>query len=264
MNSYSRIIEKIFLSNFRPGASEVPFAREEIIQAARRLRISLPKNLGDVIYSFRFRVDFPESVASKAPRGMTWIIRLTGRARYSFVANKFSIISPSAGLMATKIPDATPGIIARYALSDEQALLAKVRYNRLVDVFSGVACYSLQSHLRTAVFELGQVETDEIYIGVDKDGVHYAFPIQAKGGRDRQSVVQIEQDFAICREKFPDLLCRPVAAQFMDDGVIALFEFAQDGKRIAISRERHYKLVPEKQLSTEELISYRSLRRPHS
>ena len=32
---------------------------------------------------------------------------------------------------------ATPGIVAKYAFNDEQALFAKVRYNRLVDVFTG-------------------------------------------------------------------------------------------------------------------------------
>ena len=39
--------------------------------------------------------------------------------------------------------------------------------------------------------------------------------------------MQIEQDFAVCARKFPTLLCRPVAAQFMPDGVIALFDFEQ-------------------------------------
>lgn len=87
------------------------------------------------------------------------------------------------------------------SVSDEQALLAKLRYNRLVDIFTGVACYSLQSHLRTHVSGIGQVETDEIYIGVDRRGVHYVFPIQAKGGKDRIGVVQIEQDFAMCAAK---------------------------------------------------------------
>jgi len=51
-------------------------------------------------------------------------------------------------MAAIKIPDATPEIVAAYALSDEQALLAKVRYNRLLDIFLGVAAYSLQNHLR--------------------------------------------------------------------------------------------------------------------
>ena len=67
-------------------------------------------------------------------------------------------------LVETKIPDATPGVISRYAINDEQGLLAKLRYNRLIDIFTGLTCYSLQNHLRTTVPELGQVETDEIYL----------------------------------------------------------------------------------------------------
>jgi len=74
---------------------------------------------------------------------------------------------------------------------------------------------------------MGQVETDEIYLGIDRRGAHYVFPVQAKGGRDRMSVVQIEQDLAMCANKFPNLICRPIAAQFMGDELIALFDFEQ-------------------------------------
>ncbi len=87
-------------------------------------------------------------------------------------------------------------MIARYALSDEQALLAKIRYNRLIDLFTGLTCYSLQNHLRTAVKNVGQVETDEIYVGLDKRGAHFILPVQAKGKREKIGIVQIEQDIA--------------------------------------------------------------------
>lgn len=93
-------------------------------------------------------------------------------------------------MVTIKVPDATPGIIAKYALNDEQALLAKVRYNRLLDIFTGVTCYSLQNHLRTTVPNMGQIETDELYVGVDKRGVHYVLPVQAKGGKDKLGIVQ--------------------------------------------------------------------------
>jgi len=128
---------------------------------------------------------------------------------------------------------------------------------RLVDIFTGVACYSLQNHLRTTVPEMGQVETDEIYLGVDKKGAHYVFPIQAKAGKDRLSVVQIEQDTAVCATKFPLLTCRPVAAQFMQGDVIALFELEQGENTVAIVSERHYKLVPPDQVTEADLQSYR-------
>ncbi|WP_207787804.1 hypothetical protein [Candidatus Thiosymbion oneisti] len=144
-----------------------------------------------------------------------------------------------------------------YALNDEQALLAKLRYNRLVDIFTRVTCYPLQSHLRTSVPSLGQVETDEIYIGVDRRGVHYVFPVQAKGKTDRLSIVQIEQDVAMCKHKFPKLICRPIAAQFMPDQLIVLFEF-EDGKdSVVIASEKHYRLVPPEEIDEDDLAAYR-------
>lgn len=159
-------------------------------------------------------------------------------------------------MVATKVPDSTPGIVAKYAFNDEQALLARVRYNRLVDIFLGITCYSLQNHLRTTVPNMGQVETDEIYVGLDKKGVHYVVPVQAKGGTDRLGIVQIEQDFGVCEHRFPLLVCRPVAAQFMQDETICIFEFAQSDEGVGIAGERHYKLVPPDEISDSDLSDY--------
>jgi len=257
-NRYAQIIEYIFRSHYQEGAREVLFEREEIEQAAATLRIKLPKNLGDVIYSFRYRVELPKWIQSKAPAGEGWIIRPAGKARYRFVASTTLTIVPNALLAETKIPDATPGIIAKYALNDEQALLAKVRYNRLIDIFTGVACYSLQSHLRTQVRGVGQVETDEVYIGVDRRGAQYALPVQAKGKTDRLSIVQIEQDFAMCASKFPALICHPIGAQFMADDLIALFHFEEGEEGAAVEMERHYRLVPPKDVTAADLETYRN------
>lgn len=256
-NRYSQIIEELFHSRFKPSAMEVPFERDDLVRVAKRLGIRLPKNLGDVIYSFRYRTTLPESVRAKAPQGKEWIIRPAGPAKYCFVAIAKAIIQPNKMMAQTKVPDATPGVIAMYALSDEQALLAKLRYNRLIDIFTGVACYSLQNHLRTTVPHLGQIETDEIYIGVDKKGVHYVFPVQAKGGNDRLSVVQIEQDMAMCASKFQHLICRSIGAQFTEDDLIALFEFEQSKEGIAIVSEKHYRLVPGEEVTEADLKSYR-------
>jgi hypothetical protein len=256
-NRYSAIIEKIFTSKFKPGMKMVDFAREEFESVARQLRIKLPKNLGDLVYSFRYRTDLPEKIQAEAGKGEMWIIRPVGRARYRLALVVDRPLQPNANLATTKVPDATPGIVTKYAFDDEQALLARLRYNRLIDVFTGVTCYSLQNHLRTVVPEMGQIETDELYVGLDKKGAHYIFPIQAKGGTDKLNVVQIEQDFAICATKFPSLICRPIGAQFMDGGIIALFEFEQADGSVRISAEKHYKLVPPEEVTKEDLENYR-------
>ncbi len=257
-NCYSRIIERIFEDHYETGARTVAFERDEIERVAHELHVILPKNIGDLIYSFRYRTALPEAIRSRAPEGHSWIIRPAGRARYQFVATTVATIVPTSMLAETKIPDATPAIIAMYALSDEQALLAKVRYNRLIDIFTGVTCDSLQSHLRTAVPGIGQVETDEIYVGVDRKGAQYVFPVQAKGGNDKLSIVQIEQDFALCAAKFPSLLCRPIAAQFVGADLIALFDFEEGENGIAISSERQYRLVPPDGVTAADLAWYRT------
>ncbi len=259
-NAYARIIEAIFVKKFRPGSDYVEFARTDIEENAALLNIPLPKNLGDLIYSFRYRQPLPDSIRKRAPAGRDWIIRPIGRSKYALVASAITKIPPNPNLARTRIPDATPGIIEMHRLGDEQALLAHIRYNRLIDIFTGITCYSLQSHLRTTVKAIGQVETDELYVGLDRRGTHFVLPVQAKRGSDMINVVQIEQDMAMCSEKFPGLTCIPIAACAIEDRIIALFAFEIAGKgehcTIALSAEKHYQLLPPDQISAEDLRLY--------
>ena len=258
---YARLIVHLFETHHCPGQTEVVFVRQELEHAADSLDMPLPKNLGDVIYSFQHRTPLPDQIQDTAPPDRKWMLVNKGVGRYAFELRTTVRFRPRARLAVTKVPDATPGVVAKYALDDEQALLTRLRYNRLLDIFSGLACYSLQNHLRTTVPDLGQVETDEIYVGLDKWGRHYVLPVQAKGGQDEIGVVQIEQDIALC--KFPDLICRAVAAQFMAGGVIALFAFELDTHgEVCIVDERHYRLVSPEELSEEELAQYRQRGNP--
>lgn len=258
LNRYSQLIEEIFLQRYTKEKTEIEFERQELISAANRLGIDLPKNLGDIIYSFRYRTALPESIRKTAPDGLEWIIRPIGQSRYKFALTVIAGITPNPLLAETKILEATPGIITKYALSDEQALLAKLRYNRLIDIFIGVTCYSLQNHLRTNVPGIGQIETDELYVGVDQYGAQYVFPVQAKGGNDQLGIVQTEQDFALCAEKFPLLICIPIAAQFMEDSLIALFTFEMSENGVVVGNEKHYRLVAPEEMTDEKLSRYRA------
>jgi hypothetical protein len=255
-NRYTALIERIFLNGYKPGMTEIPFHRDELALTAKRLHIVLPKNLGDVIYSIRYRMLLPKAIEKTQPSGKEWVIEGRGKSQYAFCLVAVNRILPNPNLAAIKIPDSTPEIVAFNALSDEQALLAKVRYNRLLDIFLGVAGYSLQNHLRTTVAGLGQVEIDEIYVAVDKRGRQYVLPVQAKGGSDRLSTVQARQDIACCTEKFPGLICRAISAQFIENDLIALFELGMSDGDIRILEERHYRLVPADQITQADLKTY--------
>jgi len=259
---YASIIVNIFQKHWKKGMEEFEFHRDEMVEAAAATAVDRPDNLGDVIYSFKFRKTLPAAILTTAPKGQSWILEGAGSSRYRFRLVKLGGTSfkPREDIAAIKIPDATPEIIGAYALGDEQALLAKVRYNRLIDIFLGLTTYSLQNHLRTQVKGMGQIEIDEIYVGLNKNGAQFVIPVQAKGGSDKLSPVQTLQDEACCRIKFPDIICRPVSAQFMDDDVIALFELTVENGNALIVEERHYRLVPSDQidLATKRQYAERS------
>jgi hypothetical protein len=260
-NRYRRLIELVFFGlefgAYDSSKTEIPFERADLERAATQLEVALPKNLGDAVYSIRYRMSMPRSILAVQPSGMEWIIDGAGRARYVFRLVAINRIVPRQELVTIKVPEATPEIITCYALNDEQALLAKVRYNRLIDIFLGITSYSLQNHLRTTVKGIGQIEIDEVYVGLDRNGAHYVIPVQAKSGKDQLGVVQTKQDIRFCQEKFPDLICRTVSAQFMENDLIAMFELTVHEDSVLIVDEKHYKLVPGDSISAAELRSYR-------
>jgi len=257
MNRYQSLIHRIFFDHWKESVTEFEFAREELEEGAPALGFKSVKNIGDVPYSFRYRNKLPQDILDTQPEGLEWIIVGAGRSRYRFKLVKKTRVLPRDDLVRIAIPDATPELIRAYALDDEQALLAIVRYNRLIDTFLGLTTYSLQNHLRTTVEGIGQIEIDELYIGLDKHGCHYVIPVQAKGGRDQIGIVQTSQDIQFVEQKFPEMRCRAIAAQFMDGGVVALFELTLQDDEVKVVEERHYKLVPASELDQEAIRSYR-------
>ncbi len=259
LNRYQSILSRIFFNHFAEGVEQFDFAREEIEQVGAILEVKLPKNLGDVVYSQRYRAEWPQEIKATIPAGKDWIIVPAGRSRYRFkLIRGSSKIVPRLNAAVIKVPDSTPEIIAKYAQSQEQGVLARVRYNRLVDIFLGITAYSLQNHYRTTVREMGQIEIDELYVGVNREGQQFIVPVQAKGGSDQLSIVQGLQDIACCKQKFPTLVCRPISTQFMPDGVIVMFELREEEDLIPrVAEERHYSLVPASEISEADLARYR-------
>lgn len=259
LGAYQAIIEDIFSRFYVVGATEFEFGRDAIAESAKRRNVKAPKNLGDVIYTFRYRRSLPKSILETQPEGLYWLILGAGDARYRFRLSTLNYIEPTKGLLVRKIPDATPEIISQYALSDEQALLAKVRYNRLIDIFLGVTAYSLQNHLRTKIDNYGQIEIDELYVGVDSLGAQYIIPVQAKGGNDKLGVIQTIQDVTFCQSqpRYKHSIPRTVSAQFMAGDVIAMFELTFDGNDVSILREKHYKLVSANEITPTDLSIYK-------
>ena len=166
-------------------------------------------------------------------------------------------ISPNPFYATRWVVDRTPAPVTHFSFSERGALLAKIRHNNLVGLFLGLDVYSIQCCASVNVRRIGQIEIDEVYVGLDRSGRQFVVPVQAKGGGDKLNVVQTKQDIACCSEKFPGLICRALSAQFVEADRIALFELTLEDGAIKIADEAHYQLLPADQISLEELAGYR-------
>ena len=73
-NRYGAIIERIFFDRYADGQTVVEFTRQDIIDTSDALGIALPKNVGDVLYSFRYRTLLPERIRNTCPPSESWYI----------------------------------------------------------------------------------------------------------------------------------------------------------------------------------------------
>ena len=103
-NRYQRLIAGIFLDHWIEGVEAFEFDRSEIEDKAALLAIKLPKNIGDVPYSFRYRAELPADILATQPKGLEWIIDGAGRARYRFRLVKANRILPRADMASSTFP----------------------------------------------------------------------------------------------------------------------------------------------------------------
>ena len=257
-----RVIKDIFNQRFESGTTRIPFTRSDLLDSSKQFAApgeseqQRDKNLGDILYTFRFRRDFPDELLRAAPKGKIWVILGTGISKYELRLITKPNLSPSPNWVVTKVHDSTPEIVRRFVeLSDEQAALSRIRYNRLVDLFCRCVAYSLQNHLRTTVKGVGQIEIDELYVGANRIGQHFIIPVQAKKEKDRIGVSQLIQDYEYCKIKHPGMIPRLLGAQLFayKEGdktfdKVALCEFVvrevKDDLLIEKCSEEHFVLVP--------------------
>lgn len=224
----------------------LPFTKADIERAVTELGLEI-KNIPDIAYTYRTgRSPLPEAIQTHG----NWAIEAAGKGKYAFVRlTRSPYVYIPTDIETTFVLDATPQIVLKYQSSDEQAILARIRYNRLVDIFTSLTTYHIQGHFRTTVEGVGQVEIDDLYIGIDTDGHGFVLPVEAKSEspREQLGVVQIIQMIKFARQYFGELSIRPIGVKVMPDGSYMFLEFNvnEDANQIATRRYKCYALYRE-------------------
>ncbi|PKL68025.1 MAG: hypothetical protein CVV30_11820 [Methanomicrobiales archaeon HGW-Methanomicrobiales-1] len=247
LSNYEKVIENLFFKKYpktdADKVTEILFPKTDYEASALAVGVKV-ENIPDITYTFRVRCPFPDSILKTGH----WIIEPRGKGKYAFVKLQRSpFISLQEELTEIEIMNALPEIVEKYTADDEQGMLSSIRYNRLIDIFTKVTCFHLQSHIRAYNEGKGQVEIDELYVGIDQEGRKYIFPIEAKSPdqRDRLGWVQITNMVQYAKEVYPELICRPLGAKPIDKNNIYLIEFENisDVNTIRIKETRRYKLI---------------------
>jgi hypothetical protein len=239
-SAYTQSITELFAKLYKPRSEVVPFNRSDLETICQKYNV---KNIGDVLYSFRSRQQLPSSIRRTAKRGFHWVIEFKGKGKYQFSQWPVAYIKPQI-LEPTLIKDCTPKMISQCLADDEQGMLTRMRHNNILRNFLDLDIYHLQSHLRTFVPGVGQVEIDDVYVGVDQQSKQFIIPIQAKSSHDLISATQCSQDILYCEYFHPNYKCRSVAIKSIGNETLAVFELkAKAPGHICIVNERHFQFI---------------------
>ncbi len=155
-------------------------------------------------------------------------------------------VLPDENRYVIRVPNATPSLVERYAFDSKASVLAKVRFNRLIDMFFSVTAFSIGSRVDSTMPEGTQFQTDEVYLAVTGTGQEFVVPVQACGRGKHLSLDRTREMFRFCRLSFPELTPRPVGItvrQVNSAEVIAIIELVEEVGEIKVFNEKHYRLV---------------------
>lgn len=224
LSDYDRIILEVFRRHYEEGDTLLTFPKDELQEICNTFGIVV-RNIPDIIYTYRSRRRLPAAILAIG----NWAIESAGRSKYAFrlLVNEPHFDIRYLDYAPINIYNAIPEVVEGLLRDDEQALLTRVLYNRLVDIFTGLTCFHIQNHFRAFLKGQGKVEVDSLYVGVDQDGQLWAIPIEAKSKGDSDLIgrIQISQMAKLVRQEFPDLNRRLLAIKLLADDSIAMIEF---------------------------------------
>jgi hypothetical protein len=255
---YRRIIEWVFekrveeLDETIEGSAlneDIPFHRNDIEEAMEVLDINVG-NVPDIPYAYRSRRPLPEKLSRHGYSAVIIDDTREGEDPTYMFTKRDQLISVPEVVDETHQTDRSvlPDVVRPYIREDEQGVLTQVRYAGLLDDFTALETYHLTSHLRFRV-RGREAELDDLYVGEDQMGNHYALAVEAKGEGETLNRNQLIRNTRGIENKsrYPDSV-RTLAVK-LHKGDIYLFEFdvyEQDGKdRVDINRVWKYEFNEE-------------------
>ncbi|MFQ5912516.1 MAG: hypothetical protein ACE5JS_04985 [Nitrospinota bacterium] len=244
IRAYDTLISEVFQRHYEKGSSYLVFQKDELAEACRTHGLTV-RNIPDIIYTYRVRSTLPDRILATGH----WIIEPAGRGNYAFrmLRNPPRFDIPLTDYAPVDIPNAIPEVVESFLRYDEQSLLTRILYNRLIDIFTGLTCFHIQNHYRSSIKDLGQVELDALYVGVNKNGALFVLPVEGKSEAPTEMIgrIQIWQMAKLVRQDFEKLGRRILAVKALPDRTIGIIEFEdrEEPDEIGIVSVSRFRLI---------------------
>jgi hypothetical protein len=220
---YKRTIEEVFSRRYREGTERLVFKKDELEKTSRNHGI-LSENIPDIVRTYS-RKPLPARILAKG----NWVFEVAGRGIYAFrlLHNRPHFDLGFQDCAAVDIYNPIPAVVEVLLPQDQESLLTRVLYHRLVDIFTGLTCFHIRNHYCSFVTGVGEVELDALYVGVDKTGTLFVLPIEAKSQAESKVIgrTQLSRIARLVRQDFATLRRRILAVRDFADGTIAMIEF---------------------------------------
>lgn len=261
MSKYEDTIITVFENKLESGYSteeDIPFDREDLRSALDELDINV-RNVPDIPYAYRSRRKLPGEIGK---HGYNAIILDDSRegadATYLFTKKKQLIPIPdTVDEVKYTSKEELPKLVRPYIQEGEQAVLTQIRYAGLINDFTGLRTYHLQSHARMRVNNR-EAELDDLYIGVDGNGEHHAIAVEAKGKQETLNKNQLIRNTRGIEQKeyYPDSVFT-LAVKLDENGHFYLFEFEiQEGTEgFSVEKERVWKYIFDEKKNVESSLT---------
>lgn len=247
MGKYEDTIVRVFENKLEDGFDtdeEIPFDRTDLQRAMDELDITV-RNVPDIPYAYRSRRKLPDRIERHGYNAIILDDQGSADAVYLFTKREQLIPIPDKfDQTHTTTTEDLPDPVREYIGKDEQGVLTQIRYVGLLDDFTGMDAYHLQSHMRMRVSNR-EAELDDLYIGIDDGGNHHALAVEAKGVGETLNKNQLIRNTRGIEQKanYPNSV-KTLAAKLDDDGYFYLFEFdlwEEDGQdHIEVERVWRY------------------------
>lgn len=215
-------IDYLMKNSFVDSLTPISFERTDILDVCKNEFGEAPKNLGDIVYSLRYRLDYLSNYDYLLEKDYTWTLLSTGIGQYELAPLKKLRLPNLESENVLYVDDQTPAHIHKLRPLNDQSLLMKVIQNGILNEFLQDDLMFLQAHHKVNLNNWGQAEIDGI---LASNNSSHLYLIEVKGYTEVIGWPQMIQLKMYAQQNHPDVLFTPVFIQSHRDWSFSVVQF---------------------------------------